>query len=35
MARGRVDELIESDEEKLSGRPVFRGTRVPANNLFD
>ena len=28
-------ELIESDPEKLSGKPVFRGTRVPIKNLFD
>jgi uncharacterized protein (DUF433 family) len=28
-------ELIESDPEKLSGTPVFWGTRVPIQNLFD
>ena len=28
-------DLIESDVEKLSGTPVFRGTRVPIKNLFD
>lgn len=28
-------ELIESDAEKLGGTPVFRGTRVPVQNLFD
>ncbi len=27
--------IIESDPEKLSGTPVFRGTRVPIKNLFD
>lgn len=27
--------LIESDPEKLGGTPVFRGTRVPIQNLFD
>jgi uncharacterized protein (DUF433 family) len=27
--------LIESDPEKLSGTPVFLGTRVPIKNLFD
>ena len=27
--------LIESDPEKMSGTPVFRGTRVPVKNLFD
>jgi uncharacterized protein (DUF433 family) len=29
------NELIERDPEKLSGTPVFRGTRVPIRNLFD
>ena len=28
-------ELIESDPEKLGGTPVFHGTRVPIQNLFD
>lgn len=28
-------DLIESDAEKLGGTPVFRGTRVPVQNLFD
>jgi uncharacterized protein (DUF433 family) len=27
--------LIERDPEKLSGTPVFYGTRVPVQNLFD
>lgn len=27
--------LIESDAEKLGGTPVFLGTRVPVQNLFD
>ena len=27
--------LIERDPEKLSGTPVFAGTRVPVKNLFD
>ena len=27
--------LIEIDPEKLGGTPVFRGTRVPIQNLFD
>jgi len=27
--------LIESDPEKVSGMPVFFGTRVPIKNLFD
>lgn len=28
-------ELIEIDPEKMSGTPVFAGTRVPIQNLFD
>jgi uncharacterized protein (DUF433 family) len=31
----KATELIESDPEKLSGTPVFFGTRVPIQNLFD
>lgn len=27
--------LIETDSEKLGGTPVFYGTRVPIQNLFD
>jgi uncharacterized protein (DUF433 family) len=27
--------VIERDPEKLSGVPVFTGTRVPVQNLFD
>lgn len=27
--------LIECDPEKMSGTPVFRGTRVPISHLFD
>jgi len=30
-----TDGLIERDPEKLSGTPVFFGTRVPIKNLFD
>jgi uncharacterized protein (DUF433 family) len=30
-----LDEIIEVDPEKMSGIPVFRGTRVPIKNLFD
>ena len=30
-----LNQYIESDAEKLSGTPVFRGTRVPVKNLFD
>lgn len=28
-------EFIEINPEKLSGTPVFAGTRVPIKNLFD
>ena len=27
--------LVERDPEKLGGTPVFYGTRVPIQNLFD
>jgi len=27
--------VVEVDPGKLSGAPVFRGTRVPIQNLFD
>ena len=30
-----VKDLIEIDPEKLGGTPVFHGTRVPIQNLFD
>lgn len=30
-----VKEIIEVDPEKMSGTPVFTGTRVPINHLFD
>jgi uncharacterized protein (DUF433 family) len=30
-----VSDLIEVDFEKMSGTPVFTGTRVPINHLFD
>lgn len=35
MENYRHIDLIESDPEKMSGTPVFRGTRVPIKNLFD
>lgn len=35
MKNDLLDKFIESDAEKLSGTPVFRGTRVPIKNLFD
>ena len=28
-------ELVEVDPEKMSGTPVFTGTRVPIKHLFD
>ena len=30
-----TEKLIERDPDKLSGTPVFAGTRVPVKNLFD
>ena len=30
-----IEEVIEMDPEKMSGTPVFIGTRVPISNLFD
>ena len=33
MSKNKV--LIEIDPEKLGGTPVFYGTRVPIQNLFD
>lgn len=30
-----LKELVEIDPEKMSGTPVFHGTRVPIKNLFD
>ena len=29
------ESLIEVNSRKMSGTPVFRGTRVPIRNLFD
>ncbi len=31
----KLDDIIISDPEILSGIPVFKGTRVPVKNLFD
>ena len=31
----RIEELIERNPEKMSGTPVFSGTRVPIKHLFD
>ena len=30
-----VKELVEVDPEKMSGTPVFTGTRVPIKHLFN
>lgn len=30
-----IDQLVEVDPEKMSGTPVFTGSRVPIKNLFD
>ncbi len=30
-----LSNIIEIDPEKMSGTPVFRGTRVPIQHLFD
>lgn len=30
-----MKDVIEINSEKLSGTPVFAGTRVPIQNLFD
>lgn len=30
-----INEVIEIDPDKVSGTPVFAGTRVPIQNLFD
>lgn len=30
-----IRDLVEVDREKMSGTPVFNGTRVPIKNLFD
>ena len=31
----KIEELIERNPEKMSGTPVFPGTRVPIKHLFD
>ncbi|NCC36254.1 MAG: DUF433 domain-containing protein [Chloroflexia bacterium] len=31
----KAQPLVEIDPEKLGGTPVFFGTRVPIQNLFD
>jgi uncharacterized protein (DUF433 family) len=31
----KATDLVEVNPKKMSGTPVFRGTRVPIKNLFD
>jgi uncharacterized protein (DUF433 family) len=31
----RLEQIVHSDPEILSGEPVFAGTRVPVRNLLD
>ena len=31
----RIQDIIHIDLEIMSGQPVFRGTRVPVDSLFD
>jgi uncharacterized protein (DUF433 family) len=31
----KIEELIDRNPERMSGTPVFSGTRVPIKNLFD
>ena len=31
----KIEELVERDPGKMSGTPVFSGTRVPIKHLFD
>ncbi len=35
MVQATSDRLVQSDPEILGGTPVFVGTRVPVQNLFD
>ena len=35
MNTKRFDEFVESNPRKMGGTAVFRGTRVPIQNLFD
>lgn len=30
-----IQELVTTDKEVLAGQPVFKGTRVPVESLFD
>lgn len=31
----KAKDIVEVNPKKMSGTPVFRGTRVPIQNLFD
>ena len=31
----RIQDIIQIDQEIMSGQPVFMGTRVPVDSLFD
>jgi uncharacterized protein (DUF433 family) len=31
----KATDIVEVNPKKMSGTPVFRGTRVPIQNLFD
>jgi uncharacterized protein (DUF433 family) len=35
MSQTKVAQIVHSDPEILGGTPVFVGTRVPVQNLFD
>lgn len=35
IGRMRIDEIVHSDPEIMSGEPVFVGTRVPVRSLLD
>lgn len=35
MSTGSLSQFIEADPEVQGGVPVFRGTRVPLQSLFD
>ena len=35
MSTESLATFVERDPEKLGGKPVFRGTRVPVQSLFD
>ena len=34
-ALAEIDQVVHSDRSRVSGWPVFRGTRLPVKNLFD